>query len=450
MATSAATPQIAISHPTQIVVSVDLKQAIVDHLSYLREYYSHPECLQKQAREYAIYRYEVFWLPLLAENTELGIVPPLDIHFVWHTHMLSPIAYATDCERLFGRILPSRVRERSAQILKLSEQIWAKKYSRTMPYDLNYNTNIQVIPPYSSKIKYSLSLAIERQAEFFYNVSLGHFKDSNFLDEAVKRYKKLLYLKRINPQLHIVPMYDIDLVWHTHQLFPDVYRQDMMINLQQILHHDELSNDRTNNAKLSAADQETRHKWFELYGDRLPKNGCMYRGKSSKGFYQQLADFNFLLECQRYTIYVQFIEHHSAAAKRSTDDKGNIVVPLHDQEATHDQIFAQFNSSEQELFLRAASGNIEAHFEADFNDFSAQLILKIQQKAGIWPVNYFSSLVEFPIPMDKTNPISQFNQPVQASNHVAEEEDPTALYYLLEQTIDNKSPLHALVPSATK
>jgi hypothetical protein len=117
----------SITHPSQIIISEDLKQAALDHLSYLKEFYDHPEYLQKQAREYAVYRYETFWLPFLAENGELDIVPPLDIHLVWHSHMLAPTSYASDCERLFGHILPNRVRPRTSQIVKFSEQY--NKYS---------------------------------------------------------------------------------------------------------------------------------------------------------------------------------------------------------------------------------------------------------------------------------------------------------------------------------
>ena len=442
-----------ITHPSHIVISEDLKQAAIDHIAYLKEYDDHPEYLQKQAREYAIYRYESFWLPFLAENADIDMVPPLDILIVWHSHMLAPISYASDCERLFGRILPNHVRTRTAQIVKFSEQLWTKKYARSMPYELNYTASIQVIPPYTSKIKYALSQAVERQVEFYYNVALGHYKDMEFLDEAVKRYKKFLYLKRLNPQLFIVPMYDIDLIWHTHQLFPDAYRRDTIANLQHVLHHDDSVQDRTANSKLSTADHETRHKWFELYGDRLPKNGCMYRGKTSRGFYQFVENFNFLLECQRYTIYVQFVEDGRAAPRKELGNRANTVVPLNDQSAgepLRNQLFAQFNSSEQEIFVRGSSGYVEAHFEADFNDFSTALTLKVQQKAGYWPLNYFSSLAEFSVPAEKLLPIAQFNEPVQGATKAADGDDSDALYYLLDKEFDLDSPLRPLVPNATR
>jgi hypothetical protein len=445
-----------ITHPSHIIISENLKEAAINHLSYLKEFYEHPEYLQKQSREYAIYRYETFWLPFLSENGELDIVPPLDILFVWHSHMLAPTSYASDCERLFGRILPNRVRSRTSQLIKFSEQLWTKKYNRTMPYHIDYTTNIQVIPPYTTKIKYALNQATERQADFYYNVALAHYQDSDFLDEAIKRYKKFIYLKHLNPQLFIVPMYDIDLIWHTHQLFPEIYRRDMIANLQHVLHHDDTSQDRTINSKLSSSDQETRHKWFELYGDRLPKNGCMYRGKTSKDFYQYVNDFKFLLECQRYTLYVQFIDNNTSTTgvtKKDIDNRVSIVVPLHDPslgEPSLEQCFAQFNSSEQEIFVRGSSGHIEAHFEADFNDFTTQLVLKIQQKAGYWPMNYFSTIEEFNIPSEPIASIVQFTEPVKAANNSTGEDDPSALFVIYDTAIQQGSALRQFVPNAKR
>ena len=64
----------------------------------------------------SIQRYEKYWLPLLAEltpqleetsetsnssrtaNEKLKYAPPMDIHWVWHCHMLAPVSYITDCK----------------------------------------------------------------------------------------------------------------------------------------------------------------------------------------------------------------------------------------------------------------------------------------------------------------------------------------------------------------
>ena len=61
-----------------------------------------------------MFRYEKFWLPLLAEisdspETDLSWCPPLDIHWVWHTHMLAPVSYNMDCQAIVGRLLGHRL-----------------------------------------------------------------------------------------------------------------------------------------------------------------------------------------------------------------------------------------------------------------------------------------------------------------------------------------------------
>ena len=40
------------------------------------------------------------------------------------------------------------------------------------------------------------------------------------------RYKNFMKLKKMHPRQFLVPMYDIDLVWHTHQLMATTYKED--------------------------------------------------------------------------------------------------------------------------------------------------------------------------------------------------------------------------------
>lgn len=51
----------------------------------------------------ALRRYEAFWIPLVAklsssdpEWDDLQVAPPLDVHWVWHVHMLAPAQYKHD------------------------------------------------------------------------------------------------------------------------------------------------------------------------------------------------------------------------------------------------------------------------------------------------------------------------------------------------------------------
>lgn len=49
-------------------------------------------------------RYQMFLL-LAAKYPGTGLAPTRDIDVMWHLHMLHPLAYYQDCQRLFGTIL---------------------------------------------------------------------------------------------------------------------------------------------------------------------------------------------------------------------------------------------------------------------------------------------------------------------------------------------------------
>ena len=49
-------------------------------------------------------------------------------------------------------------------------------------------------------------------------VSLPHYCDQEFHVDSVRRYKMYLFLKKKNPKTFLVPCYDIDLIWHAHQV----------------------------------------------------------------------------------------------------------------------------------------------------------------------------------------------------------------------------------------
>lgn len=132
---------------------------------------------------------------------------------------------------------------------------------------------------YEQKSSYDIFNAIARQRVFFYQTSLSHYHDKHFLKSAQKRYQRFLFLKHQNPTEMIVPCYDIDLMWHSHQLHPSVYKHDTVKVLGQILHHDDSVNDRTSGSKLMRADQKTREMWKEHFGDNFMTFGAMFRGE---------------------------------------------------------------------------------------------------------------------------------------------------------------------------
>ena len=54
----------------------------------------------------AVRRYETYWLPLVAAECEGGkdLEPPLDVHWVWHAHLLGPKYYHADCTKICGQV----------------------------------------------------------------------------------------------------------------------------------------------------------------------------------------------------------------------------------------------------------------------------------------------------------------------------------------------------------
>ena len=71
---------------------------------------------------------------------------------------------------------------------------------------------------WESPLNYDLKAAAARQKQFLDNVAHEYFDGDESLKRGAKRYRKFLALMRDNPGVFVVPMYDIDLVWHAHIL----------------------------------------------------------------------------------------------------------------------------------------------------------------------------------------------------------------------------------------
>ena len=95
------------------------------------------------------------------------------------------------------------------------------------------------------------------------------------------RYKGFLHLAaKSKGKLFLVPTYDIDLMWHTHQLDPLAYRTDTLHLLGKVLDHDDTDIERHEGSKLSNCFHETKQLWEETYSIPYEKAGAMYRGEA--------------------------------------------------------------------------------------------------------------------------------------------------------------------------
>lgn len=75
-------------------ISIDLLTACQREVNFLRMIdRKAPVLYEPSIVENAIRRYEMCWLPAQAAKPDLNNIPPLDVHWIWHIHMLSPTHY---------------------------------------------------------------------------------------------------------------------------------------------------------------------------------------------------------------------------------------------------------------------------------------------------------------------------------------------------------------------
>ncbi|KAK4585024.1 hypothetical protein RGQ29_022620 [Quercus rubra] len=209
----------------KIVISVDLVAAAKLQLQFLAAVDRNRYLYEGPALEWAIYRYNACWLPLLAKHSKSQIsegplVVPLDCEWVWHCHRLNPVQYKTDCEKLYGQILDNSNVVSSVQgnCKRQTEEIWNRMYPEE-PYNFNIthalSENVsQMLSGLEKYTKYDLVSAVKRQSPFFY----------------------------------------------------------------QVLEHDDMDSDRTKGKKLDVGFSVTTKQWEEAFGTRYWRAGAMYRG----------------------------------------------------------------------------------------------------------------------------------------------------------------------------
>jgi hypothetical protein len=201
--------------------------------------------------------------------------------------MLSPYNYRTDCRQVTGKVI-KHVSKSTQELIdgrQKAEVLWRKNYENE-PFDVLVTPSSQQVSSQSQPpqlITYDLLAATQRQAKFYYNVSLPHYRDERFLESSVRRYRKFLYLKRRHKDAYIVPCYDIDLVWHTHQVHPLTYRKDTVEILGRMLNHDDTTDDRTPGSYLQQSFAKTKQLWISEYKEAYSVSGAMYRGISPAG-----------------------------------------------------------------------------------------------------------------------------------------------------------------------
>lgn len=117
------------------------------------------------------------------------------------------------------------------------------------------------------ELSIDLVAASLRQREFAKKITsreLSAIDTPDALFKATSRYHKfLLLLNRVKKGASLVPTLDIDLVWHTHQLYAASYRNWSIEHLGVAINHD----DTVSQGKLHNGLNLTHRAWSKAYGE---------------------------------------------------------------------------------------------------------------------------------------------------------------------------------------
>ena len=250
----------------------------------------------------AVRRYEKLWIPLLEHNRATKkLVAPLDIDYVFHCHQLNPVEHLEFLTRNLSDVdFGSRsCLCSSAEAVKAFEDTrlaWEDMYP-TEPYQVT----AKGVETFDGNFNSELLDACLRQASCYHQIKPSCYDDTGFLLRAVERYKQFLLLIKFNPGQFLTPTYDIDLMWHTHMRYTNIYASDMNRLFGFVLNHNDKDSDRSPGSKLSQGWSRTQKLWQQTYGasQRIPGTG--YRGECDLKDNDSTLDSDFAKSYQYFS-----------------------------------------------------------------------------------------------------------------------------------------------------
>lgn len=125
----------------------------------------------------------------------------------------------------------------------------------------------------------ALEIPARRQKQFLFSVRAPYYEQESALRRGAKRYKNFLLLLKKNPNAVLVPMYDIDLVWHAHILrSTSCYARDCESVVGRFVDHRE-DEDRGQGGGLQGGFRTTAALWRAMYGEEYADGDTNYKGK---------------------------------------------------------------------------------------------------------------------------------------------------------------------------
>jgi hypothetical protein len=320
--------------PPHYQFSSDLVMLATHHIQFLQALHEHGSTLSRPSPE-SLRRYRDLWLPLVHEHSQLSLIPPVDLAWLWHCHRLAPIRYASYCKTRYENIILEATPPFVAlfgqddevfcldhdddsihDMVSHTISLWSDRYPDESFYlvetNMSHEQNVVALNDTNNSglllDGFDLLSSTDRQKSFLWQVSAPNFSDQTFLEEGLVNYHKFLFLKKMNiDDMIIVPTYQIDLIWHTHILSSIAgYNQDCKAIIGVPMNHDDGFVDRSEGGPLDKAFAATREAWKELYGEEYRLEGAMYRGEPPKQFFNPA----FVLESKRMNAYFTLPSSH--------------------------------------------------------------------------------------------------------------------------------------------
>lgn len=210
-----------------------------------------------------------------------SVVPPIDIAWVWYVHRLNPHAYEEDLaqftvegdqnsleymRKACATTIDTAFRFSDGEDVqsKRTRRLWSiiypfepymPKYLLSHSFAAEASRRRQQITSYANELsrasfrtvlKYDIRKAASLQKSFVYQTVSDDddpekselFETNDYLYRAYDRYLQFIALHQHAPQTFLVPMNDINIIWHMHLSCTTEYKHDCVALVGYVIKHD--------------------------------------------------------------------------------------------------------------------------------------------------------------------------------------------------------------------
>eukprot|EP01043_Picozoa_sp_COSAG02_P038244 COSAG02_NODE_2935_length_7705_cov_5.442677_2_plen_336_part_00 len=179
--------------------------------------------------------------------------PTFAVELAWRTHLLTPAAYVKHCAKTCGGLIDHMV-------LPVSEYP-----------DAIYTTPSGTVLNAPSSQQLDLVGGMRRQQKFMEKMvaTRSRLGSAKTVAASIARYARFLNLMKKHRGTILSPTVAIDLVWHTHQMMPARYANEIVALAGRFIDHD----DNLEKETLSSTLARTEALWEQAYGEPYLEHG---------------------------------------------------------------------------------------------------------------------------------------------------------------------------------